>query len=114
MTALSRYEVTTQVQRNFFESASLKRTKHIEVKDVTFNFYKLNRKYYFDFLKEGHFFIATMEKALLDSLYLYSFGKYRIDISSIDFDKFDNNKIKQMLDIYPPKTAKTVKKLCRI
>ncbi|MGA1842505.1 MAG: type IV toxin-antitoxin system AbiEi family antitoxin domain-containing protein [bacterium] len=114
MSALSRYEVTTQVQRNFFESASLKRTKHIEVKDVTFNFYKLNKKYYFDFLKEGHFFIATMEKALLDSLYLYSFGKYKIDINSIDFDKFDNNKIKQMLDIYPPKTAKTVRKLCGI
>ena len=71
MTALSKYEVTTQVQRNFFESASLKRTKHIEVKDVTFHFYKLNKKYYFDFVKKDHVFIASKEKALLDSLYLW-------------------------------------------
>jgi len=115
MTALSHYEVTTQVQRNFFESSSFKRTKQIEVKDAVFHFYKLKKEYYFDFIKSGSaFFIATQEKALVDAIYLYSFGKYKMDFHSIDFDKFEIDKIKKILPVYPLKTRKIVKKLCMI
>jgi len=35
MTALSYYGLTTQIQRNFFESISIKRTKRFEVKGFT-------------------------------------------------------------------------------
>ncbi|MCM8763726.1 MAG: hypothetical protein NC927_01400, partial [Candidatus Omnitrophica bacterium] len=59
MTALSFYEVTTQQQRIFFESACIKRTRRLNIKGVVFNFYKLNRKYYFDFIKKNNIFIAT-------------------------------------------------------
>lgn len=114
MSALAFYEVTTQVQRDFFESASLKRSVRFDIRGVAFNFYKLKKKYYFDFIKKDDIFIATKEKAFIDSVYLYSFGKYKIDFSSLDLDKLDKNKITEILKLYPQKTKNIVRRLCRI
>ena len=80
MSALSFYEVTTQVQRDFFENASLKRSARFDIKGTAFNFYKLQKKYYFDFIRDKDIFISTKEKAFIDSIYLFSFGKYKIEI----------------------------------
>lgn len=114
ITALSIYEATTQVQRGFFESASLRRSVSFEKEGMIFNYYKLKRQYYFDFVKKDDIFIATKEKAFLDAVYLYSFGKYKIDFSSLDLDKLDKNRIKKLLKLYPEKTGGIVKKICRI
>jgi len=114
LTALSLYEVTTQVQRDYFEGASLRRSVRFNIMGVTFNFYKLKKEYYFDFIKKGDIFIATREKAFIDSVYLYSFGKYKIDFSSLDLDKLDKIKIKKILRLYPQKTKNIVRKTCRI
>lgn len=95
MTALFLYEITTQVQRNFFESASLKRSVRSDIKGIAFNFYKIKREYYFDFIKREDVFIATKEKAFIDIVYLYSFGKYKVDFSSLNFDRLDKNKISE-------------------
>jgi len=113
-TALSFYEITTQVQRNFFESASLKRSVRFDIKGTAFNFYKLQKKYYFDFTKRGDIFIATKEKAFIDSVYLYSFGKYKIDFSSIDLNKLDIKRILKISEIYPQKTKGSIRKICGI
>lgn len=114
MTALSINGVTTQVQRNFFENASLKRSKEITTKGVVFNYYKLSEPYYFDFTKVDGVFMASKEKAFLDMVYLYSFGKYRIDFSSLDLDKLEKNRIKEMMIDFPDKTRGVVRRLCRI
>lgn len=114
MSALSFYGVTTQIQQSYFESASLKRSVRFNIKGVVFNFLKLKKRYYFDFVKNGDIFIATKEKAFIDSIYLYSFGKYKIDFSSLDLDKLDKNKIRGIIKLYPQKTIKIVKDLCRI
>lgn len=114
MTALSFYEVSTQIQRNFFENASLKRSLSFNVKGVVFNFYKLKRDYYFDFLKKENFFIATKEKAFVDSVYLYSLGRYRLDFSSLDLDKLDKKRIKNILKKFPQRTKNIVKEICKI
>ena len=114
MTALSFYEITTQVQRRFFESACLKRSRTFEIDDVVFNFYKIKREYYFDFSKTNEIFIASKEKAFIDCIYLYSFGKYKIDLNSLDIDKLDRAKIKEILNVYPQKTRKAVETLCKI
>ncbi len=113
-TALVYYEITTQIQRNFFESVCLKRTKKLEIKDTVFNYYKLNKEYYFDFIKKNGVFIASKEKAFLDAVYLYSFGKYKLDFNSLDLNKLDKTKIKKLIEIYPEKTEKIVRKLCKI
>jgi len=112
MTALAYYGITTQVQRNFAESGSLKRSIEYEAKGITFKYYKLKKKYYFDFKRLDGLFIATKEKSFLDSAYLYSFGKYRFDVSSLDLNKLDKSRLKNLVKLYPEKTRKIVRKLC--
>ncbi|WP_038041931.1 type IV toxin-antitoxin system AbiEi family antitoxin domain-containing protein [Thermodesulfobacterium hveragerdense] len=114
-TALSFYEVTTQVQIKYFESVCQKRTARYEIEGAIFNFYKIKPDLYFDFVKipQGDFFIATKEKAFLDALYLYSFGKYTFDIDSIDFSKLDLKRIKKLIKVFPERTQATFRKLCK-
>lgn len=113
MTALSFYELTTQIQRKFFESICIKRTAKYEIDGSLFNFYKLKRELYFDFIKQGDFFIATKEKALLDAIYLYSFGKYSFDVSSVDMAKIDLKKIEKLLIKYPERTKGAFERICK-
>jgi predicted transcriptional regulator of viral defense system len=114
MTALSFYEVTTQVQRGVFESVCIKKSARYEIEGVDFNFYKMKKELYFDFIKQEDFFIATKEKAFIDAVYLYSFGKYVFDIDSIDRGKLDMKKIKRLLSKHPDKTKEAVVRICRI
>ena len=110
MTALDYYEITTQVQRNFYESVAVKRTKKIALNESVFRYSKVTRSLYFGFNKEKEFFIATPEKAFLDSLYLMSYGRYALDISALDNEKFDRKKIMNLSSKFPSITKKMLKK----
>ncbi|BCB96855.1 hypothetical protein JZK55_17770 [Dissulfurispira thermophila] len=114
MTALSFYEVTTQVQRGFFESISVKRSIRYEIEGVIFNFCKIKKELYSGFTRQDNIFIASKEKAFLDAMYLYSFGKYALDIDSIDINKLDLKMIKNLLKDFPERTKKVVRDICRI
>ncbi|OGS24060.1 MAG: hypothetical protein A2297_05985 [Elusimicrobia bacterium RIFOXYB2_FULL_48_7] len=113
LTALAYYGISTQVQRNYFESVCLKRSVLYEPEGASFNYYKINGRYYFGFEKSGGIFIASKEKAFIDAVYLYSFGKYKIDFSALDLASLDKTKIVKMSKIYPLKTRKILEKLCR-
>ncbi|MFA6142875.1 MAG: hypothetical protein WC738_06260 [Candidatus Omnitrophota bacterium] len=110
MTALSYYEITTQIQRDFIESLAIKRTKKIEISGKAFSFTRMDRALYFGFLRDNGFFIATPEKAFLDALYLMSLKKYKFDMTSIDFSKLDMSKIRIMIKLFPKKTQEAMKK----
>lgn len=114
LTALAYYDVSTQVQRNFYESISLKRSMRFDIQGTAFSFYKIKAPYYFDFRRTDEGFIAAPEKALVDALYLYSFGKYKLDFSALDLVKLNRKKIKEALKIFPAKTKKLAKKLCNL
>lgn len=114
MSALIYYELSTQIQRNFIESACERRSIIYNCNDVTFNYYKFSKKYYYAFKKVNNIFIAEKEKAFIDSVYLNSFGKYSFDVSSLDLDKFDKNKIENYLAIYPDQTKRRVEKYAGI
>jgi predicted transcriptional regulator of viral defense system len=114
MTGLAYYEITTQVLRNIIESASLKRSSEFVPESLNFRYFKLNKEFYFDFERKNNIFIATKEKCFLDSVYLYSFGKYKIDFSSLVLNKLDKERLTKLFKNYPRKTIKIVKKLCRI
>lgn len=114
MSALSFYEVSTQVQRGFFESASLKRSRKFNIQGTAFVFYKLQKRLYFDFTKKQDIFIASKEKAFIDAAYLYSFGKYSLDRASLDLTKLDTHRVKEDLKPFPQKTKNIVTRLCRI
>ena len=45
MSALSFYGVTTQVQREFVESAAVKRSIHFDIKNRLFYYYKMKERY---------------------------------------------------------------------
>jgi predicted transcriptional regulator of viral defense system len=113
LTALSYYGTTTQVVRNYFESAALKRSASFEAEAVRFRYFKMKKAYYFGFEKKENFFIATMEKALLDAVYLHSFGKYRLDFNAINGARLDKNELKRMTRRYPEKTRRIMEKLCK-
>ena len=104
MTALEYYQITTQMQRYFFESVAVKRTKEAKIDTIFFNYTKINEKLYYGFVKTDGFFIAVPEKALLDSLYLKSMGRYDFDSSSIDFNRFDRNILKNLVKKFPKRT----------
>ena len=113
-TALAFYEITTQVQQSFFESVCLKRSIRYEAAGVVFNYFKLSNARYFDFIKKDGVFIATPEKAFLDCVYLFSFGKYKPDFRSMDLTKLNIARLKKIMRGYPAKTVRIAEKLCRI
>ena len=110
MTALSYYEITTQIQRDFIESIAINYMKELDIEGSIFNYTKINKKLYFDFYKKNDFFIASPEKAFLDSMYLMSIGKYSFDLTSLDFNKFDKKKINRLIKKYPTNLKKKVEK----
>lgn len=113
-TALSFHEVTTQVQRDFIESASLKRSVRFTVKGIVFHYYKMKREYYFDFERREGLFIASREKAFVDMVYFHSFGKYSIDFASLDTTKLETKKLRKILSVFPERTKEAVKSVCKI
>ena len=109
MTALTYYEITTQVQQDFIESAALQRTRTFNIESTAFAFTKLQPNLFHHFSRVKNFFIAAPEKALLDALYLQGMGKYRLDVSSLDIKKIDRKNLEALADFFPEK----VKHLCR-
>jgi len=106
MTALSYYGITTQPQRGFFESISLKRTKTFEARDLSFRYSKIRPDLYRGFIKRDGVFIACPEKALLDSFYLASMGRYTLDGSSLDLTKVDEEILADFSVPYPLKARR--------
>lgn len=110
-TALSYYGVTTQMQQNTLESLTTKITKRYEVDNVIFSFYKVKEMYFTNYEKMNGFFIAKPEKAYLDAVYLYSFGKYSFDSDAIDYQKLEKMSVIKIAENFPGKVKKNAEKL---
>ncbi|HBY57610.1 MAG TPA: hypothetical protein DEG96_07105 [Candidatus Atribacteria bacterium] len=103
MTALSFYEYTTQIQQKFIESISQYRTCTKDIEGFIFNYSKIKKDFYFGFYKKNGIFIASPEKAFIDSLYLNYLGKYNFDLSSLNLEKIDKKNCEKILKRYLPK-----------
>lgn len=110
MTALEYYSISTQMQRGYFQSIAVQRTKTISVSDTVFQYLRVSPELYFGFEKIEDYFIAVPEKALLDAVYLASFGRFAIDLQAIDSEKIDKDKLEKMSRIYPPRTLKLLRR----
>ncbi len=108
-TALEYYGNTTQIQRNYIECISIKRTLSKEIKKVTFRYSKLSEKLYFAFEKKDGFYIALPEKALLDSVYLTSLGRYSLDKAAISLTGINQEILTNISEVYPDKTKKMLR-----
>lgn len=111
MTALSHYGVTTQVQRGFVESVSIKRTKAFFRGGTAFRYLKVGAALYGGFAKDQGVFIASPEKALIDSVYLAAMGRYTLDVASLDLSKLDREKLNQLVANHPSKTQKSLERI---
>jgi predicted transcriptional regulator of viral defense system len=114
LTALSFQGLSTQVPRGIVESASVVRSARYAAGGREFIFYRLQDPLYFGFERKDSAFMATPEKALLDSLYLQSFGKYALDTGSLDTDRFDRRRMRKLMRPYPERTRRLVQTLCGI
>jgi predicted transcriptional regulator of viral defense system len=108
MSALSYYEVTTQIQRGFTESVATKRTKNVEIEERVFRYTKIDKKLYFGFSRREGIFIADPEKAFLDMVYLASLKRYSFDIGSLDPEKLDRGKVVSMARKFPAAARKAL------
>jgi predicted transcriptional regulator of viral defense system len=111
MSSLSHYGISSQVQRGFVESVSIKRTKAFDRGGVVFRYVKISPMLYSGFSKDQGAFIATPEKALLDSIYLASIGRYTPDLASLDLGKLDRKKLAFIASKYPSKTKNFLERM---
>ena len=109
-TALDYYQITTQMQRDFIESVAVKRSKEIDMNGSVFRYVKIAGNLYHTFRKENGFFIATPEKAVLDAFYLMSYGRYSLDLSSLDDTRLDRLEIKHLSREFPLRTKKLLER----
>jgi len=114
VTALSFYGITTQVQRDWYDNISVKRSIRFEAEGVAFNYYKFKKEYYFGFVRHEDFFIATKEKAFVDTAHHCAFGKYSMDWHACDLETLDKKLLADIMAIFPEKTQKNIRELCRI
>ncbi|MBW2023362.1 MAG: type IV toxin-antitoxin system AbiEi family antitoxin domain-containing protein [Deltaproteobacteria bacterium] len=110
MTALSYYEITTQLQQDYIESVGIRRTKDTTIGETVFRYTKIKPELYFGFKRMRGFFIAEPEKAFVDALYLQSLGRRSIDTSSLDLDKLDWPRILEISKSFPKRTRRQVKR----
>jgi len=106
MTALAYYGMAAQAPRGFIESISIKRTRAFEMGSPSFHYIKIRPDLYRDFVKRDGFFIALPEKAVMDSLYLASMGRYDFDASALDLTRIDEETLAAFSAAYPPKAKK--------
>jgi len=108
-TALAYYGITTQIQRDYIESVSTRRSLEKQIKQVLFRFSKLSGRLYGGFEKRDGFFIALPEKALLDAVYLASLGKYALDVAAIDVNGLNQDVLRNLSESYPEKTKRMMR-----
>jgi predicted transcriptional regulator of viral defense system len=108
-TALDYYDITTQMQRNYFESMAIVRTRQVQVDDTVFRYTRIAPRLYSGFKREKGVFIATPEKALADAFYLMSLGRYALDLSALDGARLDLKKLKDISRDFPEKTRKLLR-----
>jgi len=105
-TALFYHGISNQAQEGFFESISVKRTKTFQIGGLSFHYIKIRPDLYSHFIKRDGVFIALPEKAILDTFYLASLGRYSLDGSCLDFTAANSKTLAEISGLYPPKARK--------
>ncbi len=108
-TALAYYGITTQIQRNYIECISIKRSLVRRINEVTIRYSKLSEKLYCAFEKRAGFYIAVPEKALMDAVYLTSLGRYSLDVAAIDTSRLNQEVLIRFSELYPENTKKMMR-----
>jgi predicted transcriptional regulator of viral defense system len=113
-TALEFYGLTTQIQRNWYESVATRRTNSFQTRGVNFIYHKFACRLYFGYERKDEVFIALPEKAVLDCAYLEVLGLGATDWDALSLDKMDRFRIKQWIEPFPKQCKQKISEKCRI
>jgi len=99
--ALAKYGLISQIPYTF-SFATIRKTKSITLLDYNVEYRMINKSYFSGYKKiKNGLFIASPEKALVDMIYIASFGKTYFDFKSIFLTKIDLKKLNRLLSGYP-------------
>ncbi|MFP3928919.1 MAG: hypothetical protein ACLFUP_08445, partial [Desulfobacteraceae bacterium] len=112
--ALSFYQITTQVQHGWYENAAQKRSKKIDGPGVCFVYFKIQPRLFFGYTRRNGCFLAEPEKALLDAAYLAWVGRYSLDWDALDVGRLDHGRLSEMAASFPEAIQQKVNARCRI
>lgn len=85
-------------------SVTTKKSKGYEINNKEYEFTKISKSFYSDFVKKDGFLIATPEKALIDLIYLASKKLKKIDFTELDMSIINwetFNKLRVQIDYVP-------------
>ncbi|MCX5909764.1 MAG: hypothetical protein NTY64_21960 [Deltaproteobacteria bacterium] len=114
LSALSFYGISTQVQRDWYEGITRRRSPVREVHGVRFRYYQIKDQYYCGVVRREGYFIASPEKALLDAAYLHFLGRYPLDWDSLDLTRLDKEMLVQQMEPFSPYLKERIKTICKI
>lgn len=107
---LAEYGVLNQIPYTLtFATTNMPKKMQISEKNVEFR--KLNNKYFFGYQLVDGLYIAYGEKALVDSLYLMSLGRDKLDFDELNLNKLSKIRFLKYLKPFPNKTKKLANKL---
>lgn len=113
-TALAFYGLTTQIQRNWYESVATRRSNSFETRGTKFIYHKFACPLYFGYERRDNVFIALPEKAVLDCAYLEVLGLGATDWDALSLEKLDTFRIRRWIEPFPNQFKQKMAEKCRI
>ncbi len=108
--ALYYYNLIDQVP-SVHTLATKKRSRSIKIGNQSAEYTHLKDDLFFNIELKNKIYIATPEKALIDLVYLISRGKRSVDLTTLDKDKINKNKLLKILKQFPGYTYKKAEEL---
>ena len=110
--ALANYGILNQIPY-VFSYASPKLSKSFPLGQHRIEIRKIKKELFFGYTLQKDLFIALPEKALLDQLYLVSFGKAKLDFDELNLKELSKSKFLKFSKKFPLRTQKLAKKLSK-
>ncbi len=88
-TALSFYGIIPEFTYSII-SVTIRKSNKVILSGKEFDYVHISSKYFYDYVRSDGFWIATPEKALIDSFYMMAKGIHRLDL-----DRLDTSRIKR-------------------
>ena len=101
--ALSRYGIISQVPYSL-TFATTRKSLRRSLAETHVEYRSIKAQLFTGYENNGSIFIATPEKAILDSLYLISFGKSMTQLKNPGLKEVNIQKMKKLARIYPKRT----------
>jgi len=101
--ALSRYGIISQIPYSL-TFATTRKSLRRSLAETHVEYRSIKAQLFTGYENNGSIFIATPEKAILDSLYLVSFGKSMTQLKNPGLKEVNIQKMKKLARIYPKRT----------